>query len=447
MIFKIQIKKYVLSFLILIFGGYLLLVLAYCLPTETIANNVSEAALVFSYEGPYRQLIPGGGNRNMYGFMDAMQLGGNSTQDNFTDAIMLLNAENVNDENVFVEALKVERVTFGDQLPTDALIALHAGAPQNLGTSSYARYWHGYLVFLKPLLLFFSYQQIRYILSLVQLGLVASVIWLLAAKGKGLYCVPVVIAYFFLNPAVCSLSLQYTPVLVLTMAELVAILLRTERYAWDRQLWLYHFFLAGCLTSYFDLLTYPVVTLGIPVIFLISQYEESWKDGLKDLLGCCLLWGTGYAAMWAGKWTLGSVVTGENVWGEALYSISYRTGSEIAELGAAEFGRLDAIGRNLMANKFSLILILMVFAVCFVLSIHRKTFRFQDKYIPTALAGLMPFAWYFAVFNHSVVHSWMTFRTLAVFVYALMSIGVMLIEKPKPVPKRNKGIKVLSTTS
>lgn len=435
MVFRTHIKKYLLSFLILVLGGYLLLVLAYCLPTRMISNNVAEAALVFNNEGPYRQLNFGGGNKELYSFMDSMLLGGNSTQDNFTDAIMLLNAENANDENVFIEALKVERVTSGDQLPTDTLIALHTGAEQEYGTGSYARYWHGYLVLLKPLLLFFNYQQIRYLLSLAQLGLVSVIIWLLAARGRGLYCVPVVLAYFFLNPAVCSLSLQYNTVLLLTIAELVVILLREKRYAGDKLLWLYHFFLVGCLTAYFDFLTYPVVALGIPVIFLISQYEESWKDGLKELLGCCLLWGTGYAAMWASKWALGSLITGENVFGTAINQISHWTDTGAAEPWVSEIGRLGVIERNLTTNKFSLILILIIFVVCLVLSICRVSFRLRGQYIPTALAGLLPFAWYLVVSNHSIEHSWMTFRALAVFVYALMTIGVMLIEKPQPVLK------------
>lgn len=427
-----SVKKYILTFFIMVLGGYLLLVLAYCLPTGEISDNVAEAALAFYNEGPYRQLNFGGGTKEIYSFMDSMQLHGNSTQDNFTDAIMLLNAENVNDENVFVEALKVNRVTSGDQLPTDTLIALHTGADQPFETGSYARYWHGYLVFLKPLLLIFSYQQIRYLLSLVQLGLVAAVIWLLAAKGKGLYCVPIVLTYFFLNPAVCSLSLQYSSILLLTMTELVVILCREEQYAKNKRLWLYHFFLAGCLTSYFDFLTYPIVTLGVPLIFLLSQYEANWKDGLKTLLGCCLLWGTGYVAMWAGKWALASLITGENVFREAIGSISYRTGSGAAELGETAFGRTDAITRNLAANQFSLLLILIAFAVCLVLSLWRQTLQFRGRHVPTVLAGLLPFGWYLVVSNHSIVHSWMTFRTLAVFVYALMTTGVMLLEKPQP---------------
>lgn len=436
MTFAAHIKKYILSFLFLTLGGYLLLVLAYCLPTDRISENAAQAALAFNNEGPYRQLNFGGGRKDIYSFMDSMQLGGNSTQDNFTDAIMLLNAENTNDENVFVEALKVERLSSGDQLPTDTLIALHTGEDQEFGTSSYARYWHGYLILLKPLLLFFSYQQIRYILSLVQLGLTAAIICLLAARGKGVYCIPVVLAYFFLNPAVCSLSLQYSTILLLTMAELLVILLREKRYAGGKQLWLYHFFLAGCLTSYFDFLTYPIAALGIPVVFLISQYEENWKEGLKILFACCLLWGTGYAAMWAGKWALASLITGNNIFREAIGSISYRAGSGAAELGVSEFGRLGAIGRNLAANKFSLILILTAFVVCFVLGECKGTFRFRGKYIPIFLAGLLPFAWYLAAANHSVIHSWMTFRSLSVFVFALMTLAAMFIEKPAPVLKR-----------
>ena len=431
MTFATHIKKYLITFLVLVLGGYLLLVIAYSLPTEKISENAAEAAMVFNNEGPYRQLNFGGGRKEIYSFMDSMQLSGNSTQDNFTDAIMLLNAEHPNDESVFVESLKVERVTSENQLPTDTLIALHTGAEQEYGTGSYARYWHGYLIFLKPLLLFFNYQQIRYFLSLIQLGLIAAVICLLAAKGKGVYCIPVVLAYFFLNPAVCSLSLQYTPVLVLTMTELLVILLNEERYEKNKRLWLYHFFIVGCLTSYFDFLTYPVVTLGVPVIFLLSQYEENWKEGLKELLGGCLLWGIGYVAMWAGKWALGSLITGQNVLEEAVHSISYRMSAGADEVGASEIGRLDAIGRNLRANRFSLLLILAAFVVCFILSECRKTFRLQGKLIPTALAGLLPFGWYLVVSNHSVVHSWMTFRSLAVFVYALMTVAAMLLEKPR----------------
>lgn len=433
MTFGKQIKKYIISFLILVLGGYLLLVFAYCLPTDQISENVAEAALAFNNEGPYRQLNFGGGSKEIYSFMDSMLLSGNSTQDNFTDAIMLLNAENTNDESVFAEAVKVERVTSGDPLPTDTLIALHTGIEQEYGTGSYARYWHGYLIFLKPLLLFFNYQQIRYIMTLVQLGLVVAVIWLLAAKGKGVYCIPVVLTYFFLNPAVCSLSLQYNSILVLTMMELVVILLREERYAKDKRLWLYHFFLAGCLTSYFDFLTYPVVALGVPVIFLLSQYEESWKEGIKEFFGCCILWGTGYAAMWAGKWVLGSLITRENILGDAIKAISHWANPGAVHLEVPEIGRLGAITRNLTANRFSLILILIIFAIYIVVGECRHTFRFRGRCIPIALAGLLPFAWYLVVFNHSIEHAWMTFRTLAVFVYALMTVGVMLVEKPQPV--------------
>ena len=60
MTLTMHIKKYFLSFLILVLGGYLLLVLAYCLPTEKISENVAEAALAFYNEGPYHQLNFGG---------------------------------------------------------------------------------------------------------------------------------------------------------------------------------------------------------------------------------------------------------------------------------------------------------------------------------------------------------------------------------------------------
>lgn len=432
--FAMHLKKYIISFLLLVLGGYALLVLVYAIPTVEIAKNTTDAAVAFSNEGPYRQLNFGGGRKRVYDFMDSMLLSGNSTQDNFTDAIMLLNAENTNKGNVFREALLVNRLTAGDALPTETLIALHTGEKLAYQTESYARYWHGYLVFLKPLLTIFNYQQIRYLLALGQLALVVLIVGLLSAKGKGLYGVPVVLTYFFLNPAVCSLSLQYSTILLLTLLELVVILLRAEQYAEDRQLWLYHFFIVGCLTSYFDFLTYPLVTLGVPLIFLLSQYEESCQSGGKALCGCSLLWGAGYLTMWASKWGLASLITGENVLQQACNSISYRTSAAAAEVGGADMGRLEAIVRNLSANGFVLTLIVLIFAVCIVLSLFKKTFRLDGKYLPITLAGLLPFVWYVVVCNHSIVHSWMTFRTLAVFVYALATIGVMLMDRQTPVP-------------
>ena len=49
----------------------------------------------------------------------------------------------------------------------------------------YARYWHGYLLFLKPLLLFFSLSDIRMMNAALQLILAAGVL-LLAFRKRGL---------------------------------------------------------------------------------------------------------------------------------------------------------------------------------------------------------------------------------------------------------------------
>ena len=45
----------------------------------------------------------------------------------------------------------------------------------------------------------------------------------------------------------------------------------------------YFFLIIGMMTSFFDLLTYPVATFGIPIILFFILENKSLKEGIKDI--------------------------------------------------------------------------------------------------------------------------------------------------------------------
>mgnify|MGYP007099149449 FL=1 len=116
----------------------------YLLPTHPMEANVRSSIDIFYTESVYPQQVKG---------YKSSQL------DNETDAIMLLDAIHpAQNRSALENALRVSRITFSDT--TSSCIDLIQYAWENKTpdqTVDYTRYWHGYLVWLKPLLLLMDY--------------------------------------------------------------------------------------------------------------------------------------------------------------------------------------------------------------------------------------------------------------------------------------------------
>ncbi len=385
---KKTILRYLITLLAMIAAGYLLLVAVYALPTGRIAAHVEASSAQLPSEVNWPQL-----------------------SDQFTDSIMLNISAYEKTKSVWVEALEANR------LSSD-------------GLTPYPRYWHGYLLFTKPLLLLFNYRQIRQIFIFVHLALLFAILYLLGKRERDRAFLPLLFAVYLLNPVGCAMSLAYTPMYVLTLLELVVILLLEGQYRAHRSLWFYHFFIVGCLTAYFDFLTFPAVSLGVSLVFLLSQYETDWKKGFLSLLGSGGLWVAGYGAMWAGKWLLATLFTDADVFADAFGTIAFRVGREY---NGASITALDAIGRNLQDHKLELAIVCLFFVVCLAVGLIKKRARPEAGLLPVLATGLIPFVWFAVLANHSYIHYGFTYREIAISAYALAAIGVMLAQKkPKP---------------
>ena len=257
--------------------------------------------------------------------------GENSQLDNFTDALMLLTAAHPSEKSSFISAIDIDCYKEPGVKSVDTLLEVYQNHSTDVAKESYGRYWHGYLIFLKPLLTFLNYGEIRSVLMFVQLALMIAVL-LEVSKKKSTLLFPVFAMWIFLNPVSMMLSVQYNTVLLLTLLAIYT-MLKVEQYWGIEQIyeWSLLFLIVGMLTSYFDLLTYPLLTLGIPLVSWLAIYlSEKKVVNVYSIIRFSLFWGLGYGGMWSFKWILGSIITGENLFANALNSVAERTSGDVS---------------------------------------------------------------------------------------------------------------------
>lgn len=404
-----HIRNILFIFIGMVAAGYLALVCVYALPTEPIQKNVAEAANIMQMDGSHPELV--------YGHQDTML-------DNLTDSIMLLTARYERTESVFEEALLNNRFIVNGLMDSEVLAAEASGEKLAGETSGYGRYWHGYLLYLKPLLMVLNYGQIRYLIGAVQFALLAAVLYLFVKKQKEMHVIPFMAAYLFLNPAALLLSLQYFPASVLTMLQFIVILLKEDKYRNNLMRWIYHFFIVGCLIAYFDFLTYPLLTLGMPLVFLLAENRKSLKEDISFFIGTSASWGIGYAVMWGSKWVLGTLLTKENMVADALGNVLLRVGATESE---SKVSALEVIMKNICANKLCLVFAIFVFSIIVLYKIREKRkIELKRVNIGILLCAMLPFMWYVVISNHSYIHFWFTYRILAISIYAILISAVNL---------------------
>jgi len=406
-------------FIFLVLLGYLLLCMVYALPVEPIHKNVKQSYSIFESEGTYKRIIEGNYATRL---------------DNYTDALMLLEAAHKSEHSPMVAAVLNERVDIkGAATPVDVLLAVYRDKDNSWYTIPYGRYWHGYQIFLKPLLSVWNYAEIRNFLCIVEISLVFIVAGLLVKRGSAKYLLPLAAMWIFLNPLALLMSLQHANMFIFTLVSLSVMLFFEQKYAAAKKIWIIHFFVTGCLTSYFDFLTYPLITLGIPAAYLLSKYSSSFKDSICSLLLCSIVWGIGYALFWASKWIGGSIISGTNILASAANAIDVRSSNEAFEQVLTFW---DVVQRNadvcgsLLDGVFVIAAILMICALLMKYEIASSNYALL-------LLCVYPLAWYLVTMNHAYVHYWFTYRELSITVFSLLTFAVSLKRKDLPSSRRS----------
>ena len=416
-----------------IISGYLLLVLAFSIPQSRIFTGLANSVSVLQRDDLEEKI---------FGYPSSML-------DVFTDGAMLNAALYSNEESPFKRAVACYQYVYDDLSRSEAFIAYFEPREPD-GSMPYVRYWHGILVILKPLFLFFNYSDIRMFNLIGQVVLICFTVYAFAIRKLSRYIPAVFVTYFFLMPFTLPMSIQYSPVFYIGFAALAVLVMYYDKLAVKDRLFCF-FMLTGILTSYFDLLTYPVFTLGLPLTGLLilpgdtagQKETETGAFGRRFItfILCGISWFAGYAGMWAGKLLVALPFYGTSAFTDAMDSAGKRSASGAADEG---IGYADALRSNFFMyknNVFRLCLIIYTLVIIGII-IYRITKRkteFYPERIPMFLCVIaIPFVWYFVTTEHAQVHAFMTYKDLTVAVFAYCAGIVSLIgnnDRDKEVPE------------
>ena len=366
--------------------GAILITLAYCIPV----NQTNAQKSIDSLEGegwyPSATQLKSSLDTYFHSYLPGVL-------DGATDGLMLEKATRQIEGNPLWEAMNMEGYTY---------------------------YWHGYVVILRVLLLFMDYEQFRFlncILQLMMMFFVAHFIW--EKKGQR-YALALLTSYFLMMPMAMFLSLQFSWIFYIAMA---LSLLICYRHTWFTEKRIpYIFVIAGMLTSFLDLLTYPLYTWAFPLLLLILLSEDGQKalNYVKTVVVSGLGWILGYAGMWFGKWALAGWIVHRNVIQEAWDEVMFRSGSDEA---LNLIARLEALYDNWKHYEYPLYTALLAIWLTWFIykSLNGKTqIVRQEKNGAYLLITLSSFVWYFVLANHTLGHHFFTYRIWGVAITGIL---------------------------
>lgn len=382
-------------FCAVIIAFILLLTLVMCIPNSAIQENFDRSMEVFEKEGD-------GWNR-------AYTYASGSMLDNLTDSIII----------------------------SETMVNESCSPISNaMSGNGYSRYWHGYLVWVRPLLLVFSYLDIRYILMFVFMFLLAGCTLgindRLGRMNALIFTFCMTLAYFIIIPW----SLQFCEVFLIMMAAMLYVI---KRHDASRQTFAIGemFLVIGMVTQYLDFLTAPLLTLGMPLcLILLLNIKDTGEDSkLKNwavLIHSCVTWAIGWAVSWIAKWVIGTLILGRNIIEDAVNQASFRVnGNETSHAS-----RLMAIAKNIYSmmpfsnvigkgEKGAIVLVGIVYIALFVAIIF-LWLRYRKKsmwvtYLPVFMTALLPIAWFIVMAQHSQVHFFYTYRILMIAWFAVLT--------------------------
>ncbi len=409
--------------------GALLIVAVYMLPVSAVQEHlrasidvllkegVRNSWAAFSYTRPPRNMS----GTNFSGVLKSARP--YAISDGFTDAIMFSKAA-YRSNNPVNDAMMIPSLGFKSDSefgnPVESLAKSLDDSMRDKATiSNYARYWHGYLVYLKPLLYVMGVPGVR-VLNLILQMIIFTLITAKISRIKGTaYSLALALGVLVIDPVSTAICIQYSNVYYVMLFTLLIMLSRNDKLKENGGYCLLFMF-SGILTAYLDLLTYPSTVLGMStVLYLLLNDDMTLCRKILGMLKLGISWCAGYAGMWSGKWLISYLLTGYDTIGDALGSAGGRMSGGVYGLSLSwqwMFSHLWPV--------FAAVCAVMMLVVIAVYVSVRKGRTSAGEVVPLLLASLYPFAWYAVMKQHSFIHYFFTHKNLAVTVFALVCVAV-----------------------
>jgi len=423
-----RIAEYFAAFCIAAALMLALLVGAACIPRGAIEGNMRESARFLAAGETYPLAVPG---------VDASRI------DRYADAILLNIAWHYDAAKPLRSVMLSAYRHAPNQNVLDSLLdAVTNDQPAN---QQYLRYWHGSIAVVRPLLAVLSLRQI-YVFNGVLLAALAALLTALLLRRRawfpaaGMLAGMIAAAFWFV-----PLSLEYTWTCLLALIWSLFVLRLADRGKWERAGVV--FLISGMVTSFLDFLTTETLSLLVPLLLLIwlRRRADAAASPVRTAWTAAVPWCCGYVGMWLLKWLLAGAVLGENVLPYVTEHIDERLSGEVAGIGPIRLVS-GAIWRNVFCLfplgwgvVGALTGLALLVGAAYVGFVYLQKGCDKRLILTYALLGLVPYARYLTLRNHSFLHFFFTYRAqMASVLAAALILDELTKRRRGNVAKRRK---------
>lgn len=292
----------------------------------------------------------------------------------------------------------------------------------------YAKYWHGCIVVLKPLMMLFNYNGLRIINFIVNYILLIYLVYLMYRKKIKIgYILAILISIIAIDiPIVFYCFEESITVTIMLIASIILL----ERGTKNINLFM---MTVGMSTIFFEYISTPIFTYGFPIIIYILALEDEDNDfrniiSLVIKTGIC--WSLGYLLLWGSKWIIVDLLYDKELIATALKEAMYRTDT-------LSFNILEVIKDNLhYLGRIVSIYTVVIFATNIIYTIYykiknKKLSKMLKCNLIYSLLSLIPIIWWIVFANHSITHAYFTYRDFFISIMCVELMFVNYIEKSK----------------
>jgi hypothetical protein len=341
-----------------------------------------------------------------------------------TDAVIMNNFYNIDSDHPFKSTLLNRLTHESDNIYISSVNDLDLTVQGEAHKSVfYSRYWHGNITVLRPLFFFFDYVGLRGV-SVFLFNMLVFLLIICTAKKIGYFAaLALALSLVYINLGVIPITLNYLPVFyIMLICSLLVLILDIKK----ELTYLKIIFVTASLTAFMDLFTVPLVTLGIPLLFIIAKQEkfiseQSFKQILCLLSRFVFCWMLGYGLTWVMKPLLASIFSTDAI-SEFIDQVRFRINNDPDNLGFIGL-RCQSILLNLKTMFTEIYSWQTQFVLAVLLIswfIYRKKGKLSSAFYAYLVIAFIPYLWYFMVANHSFVHSRFTYRTQMITVFGLL---------------------------
>lgn len=384
------------------------------IPNKFIKNNMIESAQYYNQQSKHSYLF------NSFDINNEAKISMFAI-DNYTDSLtlnMIWNAK-LTSNNPF-ESLVLMKYYRNDELyMTESLYETVINGEE--ANTEYSRYWHGSIIYIKPLLIFFNIKGIRIVNVLVMLSLIVYLSFLLFKKNK-ILSISLLIGLVMVMIPTTMICLEYFFAFVIMLIASIATVRNIDKE--DKEFYKI-MVVSGVSVCFFDFLTCETITLGVPLLIrlVLKNKFDNKKEVFKFVFYSMLAWLVSYSITFMGKWLLSIIVLGieqfGNIWEKAavrIYNIPENNIFSYLSLFLFVPTILFPFGLNNSGSIFFIIFCLFIFWI-FIMFIKDK-----KKYGWLLLCCLPGILRLIVLHAHTMGHYFFDYRALLPLVIVMIMI-------------------------